>query len=92
MLATKEMLDSQATRLDAQAEREREWRKEDMKLASNSLRAARGNTIGVWIGVGVALVMSICSFIWTVYHTAPPQQLHTGGTTGQNQSGPPAKP
>jgi hypothetical protein len=31
MLATREMLDAQAARLDAQAVREREWRKEDVE-------------------------------------------------------------
>ena len=66
MLATQQMFEAQAARLDVQAAREREWRKEDMKLAADTLRAARGNTLGVWVGVVAALLMSLASFLWTV--------------------------
>jgi hypothetical protein len=78
MVFTETLLAAQNARAEAQAERERQWRKEDSELAVKNWKAARGNTVGVWCGVLFAIVMGIVTFVWTVYHTAtsPPQTTH----------------
>lgn len=81
MLATREMLDSQNARVESQAEREREWRREDVRIAADTLRAARGNTLGVWVGVIAAIAVSGFSLWWTITHTPPTLPPQTGHQT-----------
>jgi hypothetical protein len=88
MLATREMLDAQAARLDAQAAREREWRKEDMKIASDSLKAARGNTTAQWLILAVALFAGVGSLglsIWTAIHPQPVVVISTSDNKVQHR-------
>jgi hypothetical protein len=72
MLATQQMLDAQATRAEAQAEREREWRREDMKIASDNLRTARGGNLAKW-GALVVAVVSLGLSAWTLFYSRPIQ-------------------
>lgn len=74
MIATQAMLDANLKAQKEQAQRERDWRKEDMKIASDNLKAARGNTTVQWCATMLALIVAICSggwSIWTTWHTPP---------------------
>ena len=87
MLATREMLDAQANRLDAQAAREREWRKEDMKLASDNLKTARGNTTAQWWIMAIALIVGAGGLglsIWNTFHPQAPIPTVTAPTNPGN--------
>jgi len=92
MLATQEMLNAQAARAEAQAERERQWRKEDMILAAANLKAAQGNTVGVWVGIVAAFLVSIASFVWTIYHTPSNPTLPTQTTPQTSKDDPTPRP
>ena len=74
MRATQAMLDAQAARLEAQAAREREWRVADMELATDNLKAARGNVAAQWLATTVALLVAICGcglWVWNAWHPSP---------------------
>ena len=73
MIATQSMLAEQAARYDAQAAREREWRRQDVEMANRNLEAAaRGNATARWCAVAVALFAAIVSLglsFWTAGRT-----------------------
>lgn len=80
MLATQEMLDAQAARMEAQAEREREWRNEDLERArqqrnEDSALLKANMKINVWIPVISvvigALIAALLAWLLQVPHASP---------------------
>jgi hypothetical protein len=74
MLATQQVLDAQAARAEAQAEREREWRREDMKIANDNLKTARGGNLAKW-GALIVAAVSLGLSAWTLFHSRPIQAI-----------------
>jgi hypothetical protein len=74
MVLSQALLDAQNSRATAQADRERQWRKEDMELAAKTLKAARGNTTAQWVIVIMSCLLGACSLALSLWNTAHSQQ------------------
>jgi hypothetical protein len=84
MLATQDMLDAQAARMEAQAAREREWRNEDLERARQQrnedidlLKASM--RISVWVPV-ISVVIGALLAAWLAWLLGP--RNGSAATTG----------